>query len=155
MEENIKNLSVVVPCYNEEDVIESTIIKVESILNTLQNDLKIISSYEIIVVNNGSTDNTLEKSVQFVKQVKNFSIINLKKNYGYHASYYAGLFYAKNDMVITLSADLAEDPNMIEELIEKHYKTNKPVLGVYKERKVSLTKDIFDVCFLLSYNFCY
>ena len=143
MEIKIKSLSVIIPCYNEEDVIESTINKIESIANRLQDDLKIISSYEIVVVNNGSTDETLKRSVQFVKKVKNYSVINLKKNYGYHASYCAGLFSAKNDMVITLSADLAEDPNMMEELIKTHYKTNNCVLGVYRERKVSLIKDIF------------
>ena len=76
MKKKVKSLSVIVPCYNEEDVIESTIIKVESVLATLLSELKIISSYEIIVVNNGSTDDTLKKSIQFVKQVKNFSIIN-------------------------------------------------------------------------------
>ena len=74
MEIKIKSLSVIIPCYNEEDVIESTINKIESIANRLQDDLKIISSYEIVVVNNGSTDETLKRSVQFVKKVKKFKL---------------------------------------------------------------------------------
>ena len=81
MEIKIKSLSVIIPCYNEEDVIESTINKIESIANRLQDDLKIISSYEIVVVNNGSTDETLKRSVQFVKKVKDYSVINLKKTF--------------------------------------------------------------------------
>ena len=99
MKKKVKSLSVIVPCYNEEDVIESTIIKVESVLTTLQNDLKIINSYEIIVVNNGSTDDTpieLKKRLN-QNQLASIRSIRIDNNQGYGHGILTGLEAAKGE----------------------------------------------------------
>lgn len=137
----LKSLSLIIPCNNEQDAIKISLkIYMEIIYRLIQS--KIISEYEVIIVNNGSTDNTLNV-LKEEKLKYNIQIINLQKNYGYTASYLAGMYHAKNEMIITVSADLHEDPDKIEELISKHYKTGKPVLGIYKKRHDTYLKNFF------------
>ena len=137
----IKSLSLVIPCNNEQDAIK---ISLKIYLNALKNLVvkNIISKYEVIIVNNGSTDKTLE--VLFKEKRNNsIKIIDLKKNYGYTSSYLAGMYYAKNEIIITVSADLHEDPDKIKDLILKHYISNKPVMAVYKKRHETFLKNFF------------
>tara|TARA_B100001250_G_C19794910_1_gene788287 strand:+ start:935 stop:1837 length:903 start_codon:yes stop_codon:yes gene_type:complete len=136
-----KSLSLVIPCNNEEHAIKISLKVYNDILkNLLEN--KLISLYEIIVVNNGSTDKTLEILIELKKKYK-IKIVNLEKNFGYTSSYLAGMYHASNEMIITVSADLHEDPDKIQEMITKHYSTSKPVLGVYKKRHETFLKNFF------------
>ncbi len=137
----IKSLSLVIPCNNEESAIK---ISLKIYYNILENLLKykLISEYEIIIVNNGSTDKTLEVLKELKKNYK-IKIINLEKNFGYTSSYLAGMYHTSKEMIITVSADLHEDPNKIEELINKHYVSSNPVLGVYKKRHETFLKNFF------------
>lgn len=136
-----KSLSLAIPCHNEELAITTTLSLYDKLLSELTSE-KLISSYEIVVVNNGSTDNTLD----ILKKAKNtikIKIINLTKNFGYTSSYLAGMKYCNNDMIITVSADLHEDPSKIKELILAHYKNDKPVLGIYENRHATFLKNFF------------
>ena len=136
-----KSLSLVIPCNNEESAIK---ISLKIYYNILENYLKykLISEYEIIIVNNGSTDKTLDVLKELKKNYK-IKIINLEKNFGYTSSYLAGMYHASKEMIITVSADLHEDPDKIEELISKHYVSSNPVLGVYKKRHETFLKNFF------------
>ncbi len=137
----IKSLSLVIPCNNEQDAIKISLRIYFDILKDILKK-KIISEFEVVVVNNGSTDKTLEV---LLDQKKNnaFKIVNLIKNYGYTASYLAGMYHAKNEMIITVSADLHEDPDKIKDLILTHYSTNKPIMGCYKKRHETFLKNFF------------
>jgi glycosyltransferase involved in cell wall biosynthesis len=137
----IKSLSLVIPCNNEQDAIGISLKVYFDILNDLLKD-KLISDFEVIVVNNGSTDKTLD--VLFDEKKNNiFKIINLKRNYGYTSSYLAGMYHSQKDMIITVSADLHEDPDKIKDMIKLHYSTNKPIMGCYKKRHETFLKNFF------------
>lgn len=136
-----KSLSLVIPCHNEEGIISLTIKKYYKILKKLKEEKK-ITSFNILIVNNGSTDNTLSVVLEERKKFP-LKIVNLKKNFGYTSSYLAGMFHAEKDLIITVSADMHEDPNKIIQLIKKHNLTNKPVLGIYKKRHDKFLKNFF------------
>lgn len=136
-----KSLSLVIPCNNEQDAIKTSLKIYMGILKDLLNN-KTILSFEVIVVNNGSTDKTLEV-LKEQKKNYNIKIVNLKKNYGYTSSYLAGMYHANNEMIITVSADLHEDPYKIEEMIKKHYSDYKSILGVYEKRHETFLKNFF------------
>ena len=137
----IKSLTLVIPCNNEERAIKISLKIYYDILENLSNN-KLITIFEIVIVNNGSSDKTLEVLLE-LKKIYKIKIINLEKNFGYTSSYLAGMYHASNEMIITVSADLHEDPEKIQELISKHYSSSLPVLGVYKKRHETFLKNFF------------
>jgi len=109
-------LSVVIPCFNEENVITETVTRVLRTLNEAE------IRHEIIVVNDGSTDNTL--GVLYSLQVKNsLRIINLKKNMGHMSALRAGLEASIGSHVATIDADLQDPPEYLPDMLSKF--TNK------------------------------
>ena len=139
--EKIKSLSLVIPCHNEQDSIRIALTVYFDILKNILKD-KLITEFEVVVVNNGSTDKTLAVLLD-EKKNNSFKIVNLKKNYGYTSSYLAGMYHTKNEMIITVSADLHEDPDKIKDFIQAHYSTNKPIMGCYKKRHETFLKNFF------------
>ena len=128
----LKTLSIVIPCFNEEETISETYRELYSILESLKKD--IISDYQIVMVNNGSTDNTLEIMLSLKKKNTKIKIIDLRNNFGYQSSISAGLFHSDNDLIISIDADLQDDPKKIKEMIELHYKGYEMVLGIRQNR---------------------
>jgi len=104
-------ISVIIPIYNE----EANIIKLsESILNALSD-----IDFEVLFVNDGSTDNS-EKIIKSISQKhSNMKLINLRRNYGQTAAMQAGFDHSKGDIVIPMDGDLQNDPKDIPMLIEK------------------------------------
>lgn len=129
---DLASLSVVIPCYNEEEVIENTYERLSALLRDWCATL--ISGYEIVMVNNGSTDNTLGKMLGIRERDDNVTVVDLRRNYGYQGSITAGLFHAKEDMVVSIDADLQDDPSKIKDMILKFYEGYEMVLGVRKNR---------------------
>ena len=70
------------------------------------------------MVNNGSVDRTLEKMLSLKQMDSNIKIVDLRNNFGYQSSISAGLFNADNDLIISIDADLQDDPSKIKEMIE-------------------------------------
>ena len=99
-------LEIVVPCYNEEK-------NIEKFFNEINNVLKDID-FNIIFVNDGSSDNTLEK----IKKLNNVNYISFSRNFGKEAAIYAGLKKTTADYVILMDADLQDPPSLIPEMIE-------------------------------------
>ena len=104
-------ISVIIPIYNE----EANIIKLsESILNALSD-----IDFEVLFINDGSTDNS-EKIIESISQKhSNMKLINLRRNYGQTAAMQAGFDHSKGDIVIPMDGDLQNDPKDIPMLIEK------------------------------------
>jgi len=127
-------LSIVIPCYNEEDVIIETN-KILSKLTEIWIDKKILSSYEVIYVNDGSKDNTLNILKNIAYKNQNIKIISLSNNFGHQAALTAGLHHASGDVIVTLDADLQDPPEVIENMIEKYREGYEIVYGVRKERQ--------------------
>ena len=103
-----KKLSIVVPCYNEEET-------VSSFYNELKHTLKKLKdlNYEIIFVDDGSTDNTLNEITNLRKKDKNIRYISFSRNFGKEAAMYAGLEYSKGDFVSIIDSDLQDPPELL------------------------------------------
>ncbi len=107
------NISVVVPVLNEE---ESLPLLHESLTDVLSaSDL----SYEIIVVDDGSTDRSLETLRELQAQDENLRVVRFRRNYGQTAAFAAGFDRAQGEIVITIDADLQNDPSDIPALVAR------------------------------------
>jgi len=129
----LPSLSIVLPCHDEEDVIESTYKELKGLIDewlTIK-----ISAYQLVMVNNGSTDNTLQKMLQLKQKDNNIKILDLRNDYGYQGSITAGLYYSDHDMIVSIDADLQDDPSKISEMIDFYSMGYEMVLGIRKSRK--------------------
>ena len=136
-----KIMYIVIPCYNEEEVLEETTKKLKIKLEKLISDKIISEKSRVMYVNDGSKDKTWEIIKDINKNEKLFTGISLSRNRGHQNALLAGLMTAKKyaDFVISMDADLQDDINAIDEMIEKYYEGNEIVYGVRSARK----KDTF------------
>ncbi|MCQ2080894.1 MAG: glycosyltransferase family 2 protein [Lachnospiraceae bacterium] len=134
-------LYVVIPCYNEEEVLPETSKRLKEKLVSLIEKNKISDMSRIAFVNDGSKDKTWELIKELHSEDKIFSGINLSKNRGHQNALLAGLMTVmeKADMVISMDADLQDDINAIDEMVDKYYAGCDVVYGVRSSRK----KDTF------------
>ncbi|MCL4376991.1 MAG: glycosyltransferase family 2 protein [Actinobacteria bacterium] len=107
------DLSIVIPVYNEEESIEPLYKSLELALSNLG------KSYEVILIDDGSRDNTYRELLEIHEKNKNFKIIKFRRNFGQTAAMRAGFEYASGRIVVTLDADLQNDPEDIPKLISK------------------------------------
>ncbi|MCM8786911.1 MAG: glycosyltransferase family 2 protein [Candidatus Omnitrophica bacterium] len=127
--------SVVIPVFNEEGSLEILQGQLSSILD------KITDDYEIIYVDDGSTDSSLEILKKLKSKYQKIKIISLKRNYGQSAAFFAGFKYAKGAWLITLDSDLQNPPDQILALIKE--KDNFDfITGVRKKRKDNFLKKV-------------
>ncbi len=105
------DISIVIPLYNEVDNIEPLC---RAIIGVMQD-----RSYEVIIVNDGSTDGSTGKLKEWCSLRTNFHSIHFKKNAGQTAAMDAGFKYAKGKYIVTLDADMQNDPGDIPKLLEK------------------------------------
>ena len=137
----MKTLYVVIPCYNEEEVLNETTKRLkEKLMNLIAK--KIISKdSRVMYVNDGSKDKTWELIKEINSKEKLFTGITLSRNRGHQNALVAGLLTAKEyaDVVISMDADLQDDINAIDEMLEKYNNGCEIVYGVRSSRK----KDTF------------
>ena len=139
-----KNLSIVIPCFNEEEALPQTYVELKNIIDSLSN----INKYQLVFVNNGSNDNTLKVLISLKQKDNNIKILDLRNNYGYQGSITAGLYNSDYEMIISIDADLQDDSSKIPEMIEHYYSGFEMVLGVRRSRgSDSFFKRFFSICF--------
>ena len=105
-------ISIVVPCYNEEEVIEKYYDATIPVLEGID------VNYEIIFVDDGSKDNTAKLMKQLAEKNKHIKFIILSRNFGKEGAMYAGLCHAQGDYVGLMDVDLQDPPNLIPEMLE-------------------------------------
>lgn len=132
--ENI--LTIVVPCYNEEEVLPETTKELGQILNNLIAKKKIASNSKILFVNDGSKDNTWEIISSYSKKLDYVTGIKFTRNYGHQNALLAGMSLAVkySDMIITIDADLQDDVNAIYKMVDKFIEGYDVVYGVRNSR---------------------
>lgn len=108
-----KTLSVVVSCYNEELAIDRFYEETAGILNNLPWD------YELIFVNDGSQDKTMDKLISLAEADKKVKVISFSRNFGHEAAMIAGLDYSSGDGIVCMDADLQHPPEYLSEIIKK------------------------------------
>lgn len=141
MNNSIPILYVVVPCYNEEEVLEETTKRLSAKLNTMIESTGIHPDSRILYVNDGSKDRTWEIIKDYFKNNSLVTGINLSRNRGHQNALLAGLMTAKDyaDIVISMDADLQDDINVVDEFVSKYQGGADIVYGVRSSRK----KDTF------------
>ncbi len=121
-------LSIVIPLYNEEENVGTLHQKLREALDPMEQE------YEILFVDDGSTDRTLEFLEEIQSADKRVMILSLRRNFGQTAAFAAGFDFAQGDVIVTLDGDLQNDPSDIPRLLEL-IKDNDLVSGWRKKRK--------------------
>ena len=126
-------ISIVVPCHNEESVID---IFLEKIFEVLQ---AIGKSYEIVFVNDGSKDNTLHVLQKKAKKYESVRVINLSRNFGKEAAMTAGIDMTLGEVVVPIDVDLQDPPELILEFVKKYEEGYDVVVGKRTDRTADST----------------
>jgi len=119
-------ISVVIPIHNEEANIPLLLARLKSVMDALERP------YEIICVDDGSTDRSLEMLLQALRENPNLKVVELTRNYGQHPAVMAGFSQSKGEIVITLDADLQNPPEEIPRLVKTMEEGNYEVIGTVR-----------------------
>lgn len=140
-------LSLVVPVYNEVDSLPSFFKKIKTVLGTLD--------YEIICVDDGSTDETPDLLACYAQTDKHIKVISFSRNFKKEAALFAGLQYARGRAIIPIDVDLQDPPEVIHTFLNKWREGFKVVYGVRQDRSSdSFLKKWTAQLFYKIYNFC-
>ncbi len=121
--------SVVVPLYNEEEVLPETYRRLKEVLDSLG------ESYEVIMINDGSKDKTASMAKEICAKDKNFKLLNFSRNFGHQTAITAGMDYAGGQAIVVIDADLQDPPEVIPEMIAKWKEGYEVVYGKRSSRK--------------------
>lgn len=136
-----KVLYIVIPCYKEQEVLHETASRLQAKMENLISSDKISPESRVMFVNDGSTDQTWPIICELHNKNPLFSGVNLSRNRGHQNALLAGLMTAKDcaGMVISMDADLQDDINAVDRMIDKFYEGCDIVYGVRSSRE----KDTF------------
>ena len=124
-----KKISVVIPMYYEEEVARECYTRMKKVLTDLKN-----YEYEMIFVNDGSKDKTLEILEEIAKEDKNVKVISFARNFGHQCAVTAGLKYVTGDAVCIIDADLQDPPELIGDMLKKWEEGYEVIYGKRKKR---------------------
>lgn len=124
------DLSVVIPCYNEQESLAETHKRVKAACDSAG-----LSAYEIILVNDGSKDGTIAIMETLHRQDRSVVIIDLSRNYGHQIALTAGLSHARGDHIFILDADLQDPPELLAPMLERARAGADVVYGQRQERQ--------------------
>lgn len=132
-----QTLYIVIPCFNEEAVLRETAKRIRFKINKLIVSGKISEDSKVLFVNDGSGDSTWDIIAELHSMNKLYYGVNLSRNRGHQNALLAGLMVAKEkaDIVISMDADLQDDINAIDEMIDKYHEGNDIVYGVRNKRE--------------------
>ena len=129
-------LSIVVPCYNEEEVLPETAKRLRALLDQLTSGGKIAAESQVIFVDDGSLDRTWELIRRFNAEDGRIRGLKLSGNRGHQTALIAGLFAADGDAVVSIDADLQDDVAAIEAMVDAYLDGCEIIYGVRKGRGV-------------------
>lgn len=138
-----KSISIIVPVFNEEKNILAISNKLVKILESLQKKY----AYEIIFIDDGSTDKSMEILEKLTNHNKNIKYIQFTRNFGKEIALSAGIHKAKGDLAIMIDADLQHPPELISQFIQKWQGGADIVVGVRKNSNGSILKKFGSFCF--------
>ena len=121
-------ISIISPVYNEADNLIDLYERIKNVLNKIQED------FEVILVENGSEDNSLEIIKRIRKEDSRIKYLSLSRNFGHQGGIWAGLNYARGDAVISMDGDLQHPPEIIPLMIE-HWKKGYDVVFTTKTKE--------------------
>ena len=122
-------ISIVVPMYFEEEVAQECYNRITAVMDSNH------YNYELVFVNDGSTDRTIEILEQLAMKDNRTKVINFARNFGHQIAVTAGIDYAKGDAIVIIDADLQDPPEVIPELVNKWLEGYDVVYAKRKKRK--------------------
>jgi dolichol-phosphate mannosyltransferase len=138
--------SVVTPVFNEEETIVEFYNRLSAVMNSLG------QPYEIIFVNDGSSDKSFEILLNLRRSNKNVKIVDFSRNFGHQIAISSGIYYSKGKAVIVMDSDLQDPPEFIPELIKKYKEGYDVVYAIRKQRKEGIIKRIAYSSFYRLFN---
>lgn len=137
---SIPRLLIIVPCYNEEEVLPETINRLAEQISLLRQQ-QLISVGNILLVDDGSTDGTWQIIESYAQQKREVAGLKLVHNSGHQQALWAGLEYAadRSDVTISIDADLQDDIQVIPQMLTYYLQGIDIVYGIRKERKQILS----------------
>jgi glycosyltransferase involved in cell wall biosynthesis len=130
----LPNICIVVPCFNEEEVLPETVARLRALLAELESAQTISPQSSIVFIDDGSSDRTWELIARYAEQDPHVNGIKLSRNHGHQQALLAGLHNAPGDAVISVDADLQDDLGVIPEMIRKFVAGHDVVYGVRDDR---------------------
>ncbi len=125
----MKKVSLVIPMYYEEEVAKECYNRVTKVLSSLQN-----YTYEIVFINDGSKDKTLEILEEIARKDTNVKIISFARNFGHQCAVTAGLQYVTGNAIVIIDADLQDPPELIPDMLKLWENGNEVIYGKRKTR---------------------
>lgn len=126
----MKKISVVIPMYNEEEVVETSYLRIFKVLEKLKQ-----YDYEIIYTNDGSKDETLALLQKIAQENEKVKILSFSRNFGHQAAVSAGIQYVTGDAIVIMDADLQDPPELLPEMISLWEEGNEVIYGQRRSRK--------------------
>lgn len=126
----MKKISVVIPMYYEEEVVEECYKRMTNILSHIEN-----YEYEIICVNDGSKDKTLTILKEIAEKDQKLKVISFSRNFGHQCAVTAGLKYVTGDVIVIIDADLQDPPELISDMLKLWEEGNEVIYGKRKTRE--------------------
>lgn len=135
MEKTVR-LAVVIPCYNEEDVLPETARRMKALLEGLRDEGFVSQDSYVLFVDDGSRDKTWALIEQLYQGDPAFHGLKLSRNFGHQNALLAGLMHVDDvDVIVSIDADLQDDPNAIKAMLEKYRASYDVVYGVRDSRQ--------------------
>ena len=129
-----KKISVIVPCFNESENINKTFSRIYECVS------KFCKNFEIIFVDDGSTDDSFSKLFLLSKENKELKIVKLSRNFGHQNAIFAGLEQTSGDCIFIIDADLQDPPELFEEMYKKWEQGFQVIYGIRKKREGNFFK---------------
>lgn len=129
-------LAIVVPCFNEEEVLSITARRLDALLAALRDKGKISAHSKVYFVDDGSRDRTWDRIVDLAATHRTVVGIKLSRNRGHQNALMAGLLYAAGDAIVSIDADLQDDETVIETMVDEYRKGHDIVYGVRSDRSL-------------------
>ena len=126
----MKKISIVIPMYNEQEAAEICYQRIKNVLNKLSR-----YDYELIIVDDGSKDKTLEIVTKIAETDDKVVIISFSRNFGHQAAVTAGLRETTGDAVVIIDADMQDPPEVVEEMVKLWEQGNDVIYAVRSKRK--------------------
>jgi dolichol-phosphate mannosyltransferase len=117
-------ISLIIPIYNEEALIEPLLERSIHVLNNITED------FEIIAVDDGSTDTSLRTLRESHDKDNRMKVLVLSRNFGHQAAYTAGLNYAKGDYIAMMDGDLQDPPELLKDMYDRLITTNCDIVSL-------------------------
>jgi len=143
----IDSISIVIPSYNESQNINEIYRRTIEVIKKLN-----VKKYELIFVENGSKDNSLELLKKINSENKSVKVISLSRNFGYQSAIAVGLKYSENDYACVMDGDLQDPPEIISKFVDKIKEGYDVVYGIRSKRKTSFLNKIFYNLFYAIYS---